>query len=172
MTESGAASGVSGASAGSVGAAAGRVAVGHPIDVASGEFFATEVDHELAGVVPVSLGRQYNTKFLRPARLASIGGAAAKWEPFGPGWRPTWLSELRETMDGFVYTNAEGTEFSIVDPVGAQSLATTGRIFSPTDGLELRRLDLGRVRIVGYGRDRNEFSLVFEKSTRAAGLGA
>ncbi len=162
MTESG---GTSGASAGSVGAAAGRVAVGHPIDVASGEFFATEIDHELSGVVPVSLGRTYNTKFLRPATLASIGGSTAKWEPFGPGWRPTWLSELRETMEGFVYTNADGTEFSIVDPVGEQSLAKTGRIFSPTDGLELRRLEGGRVRIVGYGRDRNEFSLVFEKST-------
>ncbi len=163
MTERGAAG--AGAGGASMGAAAGRVAVGHPIDVASGEFFATEIDHELPGVVPVSLGRAYNTKFLRPATLASIGGPTSRWEPFGPGWRPTWLSELRETMDGFVYTNADGTEFSIVDPRGEQGFAQTGRLFSPTDGLELRRLEGGRVRIVGYGRDRNEFSLVFEKST-------
>ena len=86
MTEGG---GASGAGAASVGAAAGRVAVGHPIDVASGEFFATDIDHELSGVVPVSLGRTYNTKFLRPPTLASIGGATSKWEPFV--WNATWL---------------------------------------------------------------------------------
>lgn len=138
-----------------VGSAFGRVAVGHPVDVASGEFFAVDIDHELAGVVPLSLGRTFNTRFLRKPVLESIGPAAPPWLPFGHGWRPTWFAELRQVLDGFLYTRADGTEFSILDPRGEKSFAKTGRIYSAADGLELQRVDDSHVRVVGYGRDRN-----------------
>ena len=139
------------------------MAVGHPIDVASGEFFATDIDHELSGVVPLSFGRTYNTKFLRRPTLQSLGAPDARWLPFGPGWRATWFSELRQSLDGFLYTRADGTELSIVDPRGDRSLARTGRIYAPDHGLELQRIDDTHVRIVGYGRERNEHALVFER---------
>jgi YD repeat-containing protein len=148
---------------GAVGSAHGRVAVGHPVDVASGEFFAVDIDHELSGVVPLSLGRTFNTRFVRKPLLESIGSDVAPWLPFGRGWRPTWFAELRQVLDGFLYTRADGTEFSILDPRGDKSFAATGRIHSAGDGLELQRVDGARVRVVGYGRDRNENALVFER---------
>jgi YD repeat-containing protein len=149
--------------AGMVGSAFGRVAVGHPVDVASGEFFATDVDHELAGVVPLSFGRTYNTRFVRKPLLEALGGERASFRPFGPGWRPTWFAELREVLDGFVYTRADGTEFSILDPRGERSFRSTGRIHAADHGPELQRIDERHVRVVGYGRDRNEHALVFER---------
>jgi len=148
---------------GAVGSSFGRVAVGHPIDVASGEFFAVDIDHELPGVVPISFGRTFNTKFLNKPTLESIGNEASPWLPFGSGWRATWFAELRLVMDGFLYTRADGTEFSIVDPRGDKSFASTGRIRSVDDGLEIQRISDTQVRVVGYGRDRNEHALVFER---------
>jgi hypothetical protein len=71
-----------------VGSAFGRVAVGHPVDVASGEFFAVDIDHELGGVVALSLGRTFNTRFVKKPFLESIGPITAPWLPFGRGWRP------------------------------------------------------------------------------------
>jgi RHS repeat-associated protein len=148
-----------------VGSAFGRVAVGHPVDVASGEFFAIDIDHELAGVVPLSLGRTFNTRFVQKPLLESIGPLSAPWRPFGPGWRPTWFAELRQVLDGFLYTRADGTEFSILDPRGDKSFAKTGRIRSVDDGLEIERISDTQVRVVGYGRDRNEHALVFERGS-------
>jgi RHS repeat-associated protein len=150
-------------SSNTVGSSFGRVAVGHPVDVASGEFFAIDIDHELAGVVPLSLGRTFNTRFVQKPLLESISPIAAPWLPFGRGWRPTWFAELRLVMDGFLYTRADGTEFSILDPRGDKSFANTGRIHSADDGLEIERVSDTQVRVVGYGRDRNEHSLVFER---------
>ena len=148
-----------------VGSAFGRVAVGHPVDVASGEFFAIDIDHELAGVVPLSLGRTFNTRFVQKPLLESIGPLSAPWLPFGPGWRPTWFAELRQVLDGFLYTRADGTEFSILDPRGEKSFANTGRIRSVDDGLEIERISDPQVRVVGYGRDRNDHALLFERWT-------
>ena len=135
------------------------------IDVASGEFFVVEIDHELGGVVPLSFGRKFSTRSLGDPLLENIGVSLTHWEPFGPGWRPTWFAELRRVLDGFNYTRADGTEFSIQDPRGANGFADTGRIRSATDGIELQRVSDTRVRVVGYGRDRHQHSLVFERYT-------
>jgi len=145
-----------------IGAVHGRVAVGHPIDVATGEFFLTRIDHELGGIVPLSLGRTYNTKFLRGPMRQHLGAEDTP-SPLGPGWRWTWLSELRVSLSGFVYTRPDGTEIEISDPTGPKSLASTGRIFSAADGVELRRVGERHVRIIGYGRDRAETTLLFER---------
>ena len=133
------------------------------IDVASGEFVAVDIDHDLAGVVPISFGRTFNTRFLETPLLESLGTAASPWLPFGIGWRPTWLSELRQVLDGFLYKRADGKEFSIPDPRGVESFAEVGRIRSVVDGLELQRVDATRIRVVSYGRDRSDTALLFER---------
>jgi RHS repeat-associated protein len=146
-----------------VGSEHGRVAVGHPIDVASGEFFETHVDYELSGAVPLSLGRLYNTRFLQGPALQTLGAERA-FLPFGPGWRPTWLSELRPALGGgFIYTRADGAEFSISNGAGAESFARTGRMHSAKHGIEIRRAGERHVRIIGYGVDRNAISILFEQ---------
>ncbi len=146
-----------------LGSAHGRVAVGHPIDVATGEFFATHVDHELEGVVPLSLGRRFSTNFLARPAVQQLG-PRARFEPFGPGWRPSWWAELRGALGGgFVYVRADGTEFAISNAPGAGGFGVVGRIVAPEHGLQLERVDETRVRVVGFGSDRAETALVFER---------
>src|SRR6187402_1702083 len=106
----------------------GRVAVGHPIDVATGEFFAVEIDHHVNGVVAMEVGRRFSTSFLDNGPLESLGTARHAYLPFGPGWRPSWLAELRTTLQGFVYTRCDGTALQLPDPGGR--FATTGRLIS------------------------------------------
>lgn len=138
----------------------GRVAVGHPIDVASGDFFADDIDFELTGVAQLTFGRTYNTRFLRSGELSQLGSAPNAYLPYGHGWRPSWLHQLRTTLTGFVYTKADGTELVLDDSL--EMFDKYGRVLSPVHSLELTKLDNGNVRLVGFGRDRETQSLVFE----------
>lgn len=136
------------------------MAVGHPIDVATGEFFAPENDHEVEGVVSLTLSRTFNTRFLAPPMLGTLDVPSEHYLPFGPGWRAGWLLELRATLDGFMFTTADGTELPLADP--NDELARAGRLIAPAHGIELQRIGPTSVRLVEYDAQRDPTSVLFE----------
>ncbi|WP_394839458.1 DUF6531 domain-containing protein [Pendulispora rubella] len=139
--------------------------MGHPVDVASGAFFDSVEDIALPGAVPLVLGRTYNTDFLASEAGPLMAAAEdARLLPFGPGWRADWQSELHRTLDGFKYARNDGAVFSFVERRDVR-FEQNGRLLSPADGLELRRIDEERVRIIGYGQERAPYALVFRKGT-------
>ena len=149
-----------------LGTRSGRVAVGHPVDVASGAFFDNTVDIAFPGAVPLMLGRMYNTDFL-PGQAGPLVPAAqeASALPFGPGWRAGWQSDLRRTLDGFKYVRNDGAVFSFTERRDVP-FEQSGRLLSPVDGLELRRVDGERVKVIGFGQDRYPHALVFRKGSQ------
>jgi RHS repeat-associated protein len=71
-------------------AASGRVAVGHPIDVATGTLYHEFTDFMLPGRVPLSFRRRYST-----ARIAAPAGM------LGAGWSSPLEARLRRDLDGY-----------------------------------------------------------------------
>ena len=84
----------------------GRVAVGHPVDVASGEQFTAAHDVEVFGVVPLIFRRFYSTALLAhpPSRV-------------GPGWIHGFDATLTRDLDGFLFEGHDGecVEFDDID---------------------------------------------------------
>lgn len=119
-------------------AAQGRVAVGHPVDVATGTMFNTWVDFVVGGIVPLAFTRFYSSA------LASRGARG----PLGLGWRHGLQHELKQTVEGFAYVDRDGTEVAIEDLDGA--FAARGRLIVPRDQVELRGT-LDEVEVVPYG---------------------
>jgi len=111
---------------GAGGASVGRVAVGHPVDVASGEQFTAAHDVEVPGVSPLIFRRVYNTRFLEqpPSVL-------------GLGWVHAFEASLERDLDGFVFEGHDGdrVEFDDVD----LDFDSRGSIINPSASMELRR---------------------------------
>lgn len=78
--------------------AGGRVAVGHPVDVASGVMFRASDDFRVPGRMELAFVRHYST-----AMLDEPAG------PLGPGWTHDLLLTLTATPDGFVFRGRGGT---------------------------------------------------------------
>ncbi|WP_394845233.1 DUF6531 domain-containing protein [Pendulispora brunnea] len=147
----------------------GRVAVGHPVDVASGAFFGDHLDFERDGTVPLALSRFYSTALLEKEAPYLTAAREYEMQPFGPGWHASWDWRLRQTLDGYVVTNGEGAEFVFTDSKDpARSFAATGRLTAPHQSMELVRLDAYRVRLVRYGMQRESLSHVFVWSQGAS----
>jgi RHS repeat-associated protein len=105
---------------------AGRVAVGHPVDVASGEQFTAAHDVEVAGVAPLIFRRVYNTRFLdRPPTV------------LGLGWVHAFEASLEKDLDGFVFEGHDGdrVEFDDID----LDFERRGSLVNPSASMELRR---------------------------------
>jgi RHS repeat-associated protein len=105
---------------------AGRVAVGHPVDVASGEQFTAAHDVEVAGVAPLIFRRVYNTRFLdRPPTV------------LGLGWVHAFEASLEKDLDGFVFEGHDGdrVEFDDID----LDFERRGSLINPSASMELRR---------------------------------
>jgi YD repeat-containing protein len=77
----------------------GRVAVGHPVDVASGAMFRSTEDFRVPGRMPLSFTRHYNTAMLnqRPGVL-------------GPGWTHEYALTLTQKKEGYYFRGRGGTE--------------------------------------------------------------
>ena len=73
------------------------MAVGHPVDVASGEQFTAAHDVDVPGVVPLIFRRVYNTSFL--SRAPSV---------LGCGWVHAFEASLTRDLDGFVFEGHDG----------------------------------------------------------------
>ncbi|MFY1825563.1 RHS repeat-associated core domain-containing protein [Myxococcus fulvus] len=133
----------------------GRVAVGHPVDVASGALFNTWMDLSLPGRVPLMVERYYST--------ALLGGAVGP-ALLGPGWRLGFQMALRQTLEGFVYVNNEGAELALED--ATNTFEKTGRLIAPASGLELRRQADDSLLLIRYGNEPHPLQLVFEKQSK------
>ena len=105
---------------------AGRVAVGHPVDVASGEQFTAAHDVEVAGVSPLIFRRVYNTRFLE--RAPSV---------LGHGWVHAFEATLERDLDGYVFEGHDGdrVEFDDID----LDFERKGSLGNPSASMELRR---------------------------------
>jgi RHS repeat-associated protein len=104
----------------------GRVAVGHPVDVASGEQFTAAHDIEVTGVSPLIFRRVYSTRFLE--RDPSV---------LGQGWVHAFEATLEKDLDGFVFEGHDGdrVEFDDVD----LDFERRGSLPNPSASMELRR---------------------------------
>jgi RHS repeat-associated protein len=105
---------------------AGRVAVGHPVDVASGEQYTAAHDVEVAGVSPLIFRRVYNTRFLdRPPSV------------LGLGWVHAFEATLEKDLDGYVFEGHDGdrVEFDDLD----LDFDRKGSLGNPSASMELRR---------------------------------
>ncbi len=105
---------------------AGRVAVGHPVDVASGEQFTAAHDVEVPGVSPLIFRRLYNTAFLdRPPSV------------LGPGWVHAFEATLTKDLDGYVFEGHDGDRVEFDDI--ALDFDQRGSLTNPSASMELRR---------------------------------
>lgn len=86
----------------------GRVAVGHPVDVASGILFHDYEDFSLPGRFPLVWKRRYSTA------LASKPGGC-----FGRGWSSPFDMVVRRDLDGYTAVDEDGdTQIIFEDPSG------------------------------------------------------
>jgi RHS repeat-associated protein len=102
------------------------VAVGHPVDVASGEQFTAAHDVEVPGVAPLIFRRLYNTRFLE--REPSV---------LGPGWVHAFEASLTRDLDGFVFEGHDGDRVEF-DDVGF-NFDQQGSLYNTAASMELRR---------------------------------
>jgi RHS repeat-associated protein len=138
----------------------GHVAVGHPVDVATGEFFETCSDLSISGMVPLVVDRHYRAAIVAAASPLTPVTSVPDRPGFGYGWRAGWDVALRRTLDGFVYTMPNGAELAATIPTGA-ALTPGARFFAPQHGIEIRVVDAKHVRVIGYLGGRGRHSLVF-----------
>lgn len=131
---------------------AGRVAVGHPVDVATGTLFNDYTDFVLRGLVPLALLRHYSTALIHRAPAV-----------LGPGWRHLYQHELRQTLEGFVYTDWRGAEIALPDD-GA--FDRDHRLVVPAAEIELRG-DRDRLMLENYGSPAPEQRLLFVRRPRS-----
>lgn len=134
---------------GAGGASVGRVAVGHPVDVASGEQFTAAHDVEVPGVSPLIFRRVYSTRFLD--RAPSV---------LGLGWVHAFEATLERDLDGFVFEGHDGDriEFDDVD----LDFDSRGCIDNPSASMELRREGERLVVYHWHGADEPVQKYVFD----------
>ena len=104
----------------------GQVAVGHPVDVASGIFFTARHDIEIPGEISLIWRAFYST-----ASLDRQPG------PMGPGWSSQFDQTLRSDLDGYTWDDIESHEVFIDD--AGSTLSADGRILVAGSAVELRR---------------------------------
>jgi RHS repeat-associated protein len=102
----------------------GRIAVGHPVDVASGAVFTISHDFLLPGTMELLWSRHYATN-----------SSADAW--LGRGWIVPYFMRLDRTPDGYRLLD-EGGSF-LVFPVPDGRLPVGGRVISLGANMELRR---------------------------------
>jgi len=95
--------------------AQGNVAIGHPVNVATGTLYHEFTDYELNGSIPLSLPRRYSTALL--AQTPNI---------FGSGWHCSLVTTMSRDIDGYVMTDPTG-ETEIAFNITQQQL-TQGKV--------------------------------------------
>jgi RHS repeat-associated protein len=104
-------------SASQPGTSAGRVAVGHPVDVASGTLFHTFEDRVIPGRMPLAFGRRYSSA------LAGVGGGM-----FGRGWTSPYEMFLLRDLEGWRMVAEDGEAgIPFDDPEGRLGAGETVR---------------------------------------------
>jgi RHS repeat-associated protein len=113
-----------------------RVAVGHPVDVATGQQFTAAHDLELPGYLPLVFRRLYNTSFVEQAPSV-----------LGPGWVHNFEARLERDLEGFTFHGHDGAAIGFDDPQG--DFARTGSLLNASAAMELRREE-GRLVVVHW----------------------
>ena len=132
----------------------GRVAVGHPVDVATGVVFETYTDLNLPGQVALRFARFYSTGLVASDQAAGIAG------PLGPGWRHSFEMSLRRNLDGWVFEDHQGNSVQLSDH--DDRFAREGRLQSATRAVELRYDKAsGQIELFGYIFGRERYTLRF-----------
>jgi RHS repeat-associated protein len=103
-----------------------RVAVGHPVDVATGDQFTAAHDVEVFGYVPLVFRRFYHT-----ASLADPPSV------LGPGWLHGFEATLEGDLDGFTFRGHDGEQVQFDD--WGNAFETTGSLVNLGASMELRR---------------------------------
>ncbi len=83
----------------------GSKAVGHPVNVATGEMFADFQDINIPGTYPMRWKRHYSTR-LEPSDS----------DPFGPGWTHSFSAQLKRTGTGYEFRSPSGGVEIFDDP--------------------------------------------------------
>ncbi|WXH30053.1 Putative deoxyribonuclease RhsC [Myxococcus stipitatus] len=121
--------------------------------------FGTWTDVVQPGLVPFILSRYYSTALLSQVAQRDV--------PLGWGWRHGLELSLRQTVDGFAFTDAEGTEFQLDDLQG--HWARRGRLVAPSQGVELRAVSEHQALLIRYDDDAAfPFRYLFERKARSA----
>ncbi|MDQ3650101.1 MAG: DUF6531 domain-containing protein [Acidobacteriota bacterium] len=95
----------------------GKVAVGHPVDVATGTLFHDFEDYVLPGRMPLIFGRRYSS--------ALVDQASGM---FGQGWASPFEMRVRHDLDGYHMIAEDGeTEIEFDDPDGIVESGETVR---------------------------------------------
>ncbi|HET6280292.1 MAG TPA: DUF6531 domain-containing protein, partial [Polyangia bacterium] len=131
----------------------GSIAVGHPVDVASGVFFSQWQDAAIGGPLTVRVERTYNTSLLLKRRA---------WEPLGPGWAISFDERVHPTLDGLIHIDSLGQETLFIR--GEQQARSSGaRFITVAGGVELEALDEHTLRLVRYHDDRRRNMSLFRR---------
>jgi YD repeat-containing protein len=85
----------------------GRVAVGHPVDVASGAVYTMREDARIDGRIPLILERRYSTALLKHPQSV-----------LGPGWVLPMFATLRRDAAGWAFRTTTGVIELFEDPEG------------------------------------------------------
>lgn len=137
----------------------GRVAVGHPVDVATGTVFNEELDLLSGGVLPLAFRRFYSTALL------DRGGV------LGPGWRHNFEITLRQTLDGISFEDYDGATTLFVR--AQLELPSRGKLYALGDGIELSgTLDEPVIRKYGSSQPRWRYHFTREQAGGAYRLHA
>lgn len=110
--------------------ASGRVAVGHPVDVASGVVFTVAHDFEIPGTFPLLWRRHYATDSAANTIL-------------GPRWTTPYLMSLEVRPDGWLLTEESGVAILFARP--STALEVGDRVVNLNANMELWREAAGFV---------------------------
>lgn len=110
--------------------ASGKVAVGHPVDVASGTLFHKFNDYTLPGRLPIAFNRRYSTSLLTQNHRSL----------FGKGWSSPFEVTLDRQENGFIYRDESG-EDEIFFALPEAGLATAQPLLNAGSFTELTASD-------------------------------
>jgi len=104
----------------------GHTKVGHPVDVACGDFMTKKLDANIVGCFPILFIREYNTAYLK--RPSSI---------LGYGWHCCYDIRLKIDVDGYTFTSYDGTD-TIFDDLES-TVESGGTVINLEDFAEIKK---------------------------------
>jgi len=123
----------------------GKVAVGHPVDVATGTLFHDFEDYTLPGRVPLTFGRRYSS-----ALVGQAGGM------FGQGWASPFEMRIRRDLDGYHMIAEDGeTEIGFDDLDG---VADSGGIVRSLGAFHELRQEQEKIIVTRWNPDSQDIT--------------
>lgn len=121
----------------------GKIAVGHPVDVASGNLFHEFEDYVLTGRMPLVFGRRYSGSL-----VGSPDGI------FGPGWSSPFEMRFRRDLDGFQVVLEDGE--TRLNFTGSDTDLEAGGVLRLPGAFHELRLERGKYVLTRWDPDTDE----------------